>query len=220
MVDRHIVARGIRDARVLDAFRSVPREAFVPEALRRRAYDDAALPLGAGQTISQPYIVALMLAALTLDGSEKVLDVGTGSGYAAALLARLAREVYTVERDAGLARAAAERFADLGLTGIHTRVGDGTLGWPAEAPFDAIAVAAAATEVPAALREQLHVGGRLVIPVGTGPEVQYLVRIVRESADRYSEESLGAVRFVPLIAGEVDKMDNPIVSEAPREIEG
>lgn len=201
MVDRHIAARGIRDVRVLEAFRSVPREAFVPRRLRGRAYADAALPLGSGQTISQPYIVALMLSALTLRGSEKALDVGTGSGYAAALLARLVGEVYTIERDPGLARTAAQRFADLGLEGIHTRVGDGTLGWPARAPFDAIAVAAAAPEVPPALREQLSIGGRLVMPVGPGPEDQYLVRVVREGSDRYSERSLGAVRFVPLIAG-------------------
>lgn len=202
MVERHIAARGIRDARVLDAFLSVPREAFVPQALRRRAYADAALPLGSGQTISQPYIVALMLAALTLAGSERALDVGTGSGYAAALLARLAGEVYTIERDPELATSAAVRFAELGLAGIHTRVGDGTLGWPEAAPFDAIAVAAAATEVPLALREQLRVGGRLVMPVGPGPQDQYLVRVVRQSKEHYSEESLGAVRFVPLIAGD------------------
>lgn len=209
MVERHIAARGIRDARVLDAFLSVPREAFVPEELRRRAYADVALPLGSGQTISQPYIVALMLAALTLAGSEKALDVGTGSGYAAALLAGLAREVYTIERDPELARAAAGRFTNLGLTGIHTRVGDGTLGWPEEAPFDAIAVAAAATEIPPALREQLRVGGRLVMPVGPGPQDQYLVRVVRESPERYSEESLGAVRFVPLIAGDATREKRP-----------
>jgi protein-L-isoaspartate(D-aspartate) O-methyltransferase len=202
MVERHIAARGIRDPRVLEAFRSVPREAFVPARLRHRAYADAALPLGSGQTISQPYNVAQMLAALTLDGSETALDVGTGSGYAAALLSRLARAVTTVERDPILAAAAATRLTDLGFTGVHAVVGDGSLGWPAAAPFDAIAVAAAATEVPPSLREQLHVGGRLVMPVGPTPEDQTLVRIVRESEDRYSEESLGPVRFVPLLPGE------------------
>ena len=208
MVERDVLGRGIEDPRVLAAMREVPRERFVPVKLRHRAYDDAPLPIGREQTISQPYIVALMAAALELDGrpGETVLDVGTGSGYAAAVLSHLADQVCTIERHAPLARAAEKRFAALGYDNIEVRHGDGALGWPERAPFDGIAVAAAAAEVPPALREQLTVGGRLVIPIRIPgrPDDQRLVRIVRTGPDRYGETSLGDVRFVPLLSGHRD----------------
>lgn len=205
MVERDVAGRGIADPRVLAAMRSVPRDRFVPFALRGQAYADAPLPIGRGQTISQPYIVALMAAALTLDGhpGEVVLEVGTGSGYAAAVLSRITDHVCTIERYGRLARAAARRFHDLGYDNVEVRHGDGALGWPERAPFDGITVAAAATDVPAALREQLAVGGRLVLPIRLPGRVdaQRLLRIVRRSPDRFGEESLGDVRFVPLVGG-------------------
>lgn len=199
MVKLQLAGRGIADPRVLAAFRSVPREDFVPGELTEFAYQDTPLPLSSGQTISQPYIVALTVAALGLKGGERVLEIGTGSGYAAAILGRLAGEVYTVERLPPLADSASERLARLGYDNVHVLCGDGTLGWPAHAPYDAIAVAAGGPEVPKALLEQLAPGGRLVIPVGPDEATQELMRIVRTAEGRFDSESLGAVRFVPLI---------------------
>lgn len=207
MVQRDIVGRGIEDVRVIEAMRRVPREEFVPRTRRRHAYDDAPLPIGRGQTISQPYIVALMLEALQLgegdaDGVGAALDVGTGSGYAAAVLSLLVEQVYTIERHGKLAREAEERFARLGYTNVEVRHGDGTLGWPEHAPFEAIVVAAAASGVPRPLRDQLAVGGRLVVPVAAVGFGQRLLRVIRTTEDRFDEDTLTAVRFVPLISDE------------------
>jgi protein-L-isoaspartate(D-aspartate) O-methyltransferase len=199
MVRRHLVARGIRDPDVLGAMRSVPREAFLPPELEEFAYEDAPLPIERGQTISQPYIVALMTAAAQLRPGDRVLEVGTGSGYAAAVLARIARDVYTIERHEDLARVAAERLARLGFGNVSVRHGDGTLGWPEHAPYDAIIVAAGGPNVPEALVEQLAPGGRLVIPVGEGRSVQRLLRVTRTADGRLRQDELGDVRFVPLI---------------------
>ncbi len=197
------LARVVRDERVLAAMAEVPREAFVPPELRDRAWEDCALPIGLGQTISQPRVVARMCELLRLRGGERVLDVGTGSGYHAALLARLAGpggRVVSVERHASLARTAAARLAELELAGIEVRAGDGSLGAPDAAPFDAVNVAAAGREIPRALVELLAPGGRLVAPVGEG-ENQRLV-IVRRSADgeRVERRALEGVRFVPLVS--------------------
>ena len=196
MVAEQIRKRGIRSARVLAAMERVPRHLFVPPELATRAYNDEPLLIGEGQTISQPYMVAAMTAALELDGSERVLEVGAGSGYQAAILAELAREVITVEARAPLAQAARERLAALGYKNARVEIGDGTLGWPAAAPFNAILVAAAAPQIPQPLSEQLAEGGRMVIPVGR-IDRQMLLRI-RKSAGRVSEENLFPCQFVPL----------------------
>jgi protein-L-isoaspartate(D-aspartate) O-methyltransferase len=197
-IEEQLVARGITDARVLDAMRRVPRDAFVPAASHPEAYADRALPIGGGQTISQPYMVALMTETLRLTGHERVLDVGTGSGYQTAVLAELAREVVTIERVPELADAARARLAALGYTNVDVRLGDGTIGVAERAPFDAILVAAGAPRVPAALKEQLASdGGRLVIPIGP-PEHQWLTLVTRHG-DRFTEAaSIGCV-FVPLV---------------------
>lgn len=197
MVERHLVGRGIRDQRVLEAFRLVPREDFVPDELRGLAYADRPLPIGKGQTISQPYVVARTLEALALDGTEAVLEVGTGSGYVAALLTHLARAVYTVERLESLGLAARERLARLGYH-VSVLVGDGSLGWPEAAPFDAIAVAASAPVIPSALIEQLAPRGRMVIPVREG-DADRLICVKRATSGEFSTEFLADVRFVPLI---------------------
>lgn len=202
MVDVHLARRGIADPKILDAFRSVPREAFVPDDLAEFAYDDTPLPIGEGQTISQPYIVALTVQALGLRGGERVLEVGTGSGYAAAVIGRIAREVYTVERVASLARSASERLATLGFANVHVSCADGSLGFAEHAPYDAIAVAAGGPKAPPALLSQLAVGGRLVIPIGPDESSQVLVCITRRSETEYEQESLTGVRFVPLIGAE------------------
>jgi protein-L-isoaspartate(D-aspartate) O-methyltransferase len=199
MVEHQLERRGIADPLVLEAMRKVPREAFVPPELADEAYADGPLPIGEGQTISQPYIVALMAEALELRGADRVLEIGAGSGYAAAVLAEIAAELYTVERHARLAEEAAARLTRLGYDNVHVRVGDGSLGWPEHAPFDAIVVAAGAPEVPEALKEQLAVGGRLVIPVGQGRTLQDLLRLRRLSETEYQREELGGVRFVPLV---------------------
>ncbi len=196
MTDSQIRARGVRDPRVLAAMAKVPRHLFVPEHLRSRAYSDEPLPIGEGQTISQPYIVAYMTEALGLRGGERILEIGTGSGYQTAVLAECGRDVWTVEILEPLSRRARSVLDGLGYRAVHYRVGDGWAGWPEEAPFDAIIVTAAAAEMPAALEAQLAVGGRMVIPVGTG--LQELV-LVRRRKSGLARERLLAVRFVPLI---------------------
>jgi protein-L-isoaspartate(D-aspartate) O-methyltransferase len=201
MVADQLRRRDITDPLVLEAFARVPRDAFVPAELRDHAYDDGPLPIGGGQTISQPYVVAMTVQALALTGHERVLDIGTGSGYAAAILGAIAREVETVERIAELATTAAERLAKLGFANVHVHHGDGTLGWPVRAPYEAIAVAAGAPRPPPSLLDQLAVGGRLVLPHGEA-EQQRLVRIVRRSATHFVEQDLGDVRFVPLLGVE------------------
>ena len=202
MVDLQIARRGVRSHLVLDAMRTVPREAFLPEPLREFAYEDAPLPIAEGQTISQPYIVALMTDALALEGGEKVLEIGTGSGYAAAVLSRIARNVYTVERIGQLAEKAAAALADLGYGNVHVLHADGTRGWPDHAPYDAIVVAAGGPEVPESLKTQLKIGGRLVIPVGADRRIQELLRVIRVSEDQYKTEDIADVRFVPLVGEE------------------
>jgi protein-L-isoaspartate(D-aspartate) O-methyltransferase len=202
MVAHQLRDRGIRDERVLQAFGDVPREEFVDASLREDAYDDRPLDIGDGQTISQPWVVAVMLEALALADEDRLLEVGTGSGYALAVASRLAAECFGIERRAALGDAARERLGRLGAGTVHMRIGDGTLGWPEEAPFDAILVSAGGRDVPPALVEQLARGGRMVIPVG-GEGDQDLVRITRDEAGEVSHRSLGPVRFVPLITGGV-----------------
>jgi protein-L-isoaspartate(D-aspartate) O-methyltransferase len=204
MVARQVSARGVNDALVLEAMQTVPREKFVPRRLRSRAYADAPLPISAGQTISQPYIVAFMVEALQLKGGERVLEIGAGSGYAAAVLAEIARDVYTIERIAELADKAGATLADAGYANVHMKHGDGTLGWPDAAPFDAILVSAGAPSVPLALKEQLKIGGRLVIPVGPTRFVQELIRITRRNETSFVSENLADVCFVPLIGGDAE----------------
>jgi protein-L-isoaspartate(D-aspartate) O-methyltransferase len=202
LVAEQIEARGGRSPAVLRALAAVPRERFVPPAESLRAYDDSPLPIGAGQTISQPFVVALMAAAAELTGSERVLEIGTGSGYGAAVLAELALEVYTIERRAELAEEARRRLVAEGYARVRVRAGDGTLGWPEAAPFDAIVVTAGGPSAPPSLLAQLRPGGRLVMPIGASPSVQSLVRMRRAADDRYECDDLGAVRFVPLLGAE------------------
>lgn len=201
MVRDQLSARGIADARILAAMGEVPRERFVPPHLHRHAYDDCALPIEADQTISQPYIVALMAEAAAIRPEDRLLEVGAGSGYAAAVLGRLAREVIAIERHAQLARLASERLAALGYANVRVIGGDGTRGVPEAAPFDAILVPAAAAEPPPALLDQLGEGGRLVMPVG-GSVCQTLVRLTRTTRGLVRDE-YGPVAFVPLIPGPV-----------------
>lgn len=200
MVERQLRRRGIEDERVLEAMARVPRELFVPAHLREYAYEDGALPIGEGQTISQPYMVATICALLELEGNERVLDVGTGSGYQAAVLAELAREVVTIERIPALAERARAALLAAGYPQVEVLVGDGSLGVPARAPFAAIAVAAAAPEVPEALYAQLEEDGRLVLPRGTRWG-QDLVQVVK-TADGPVERSSVPCRFVPLLGDE------------------
>jgi len=200
MVRRQLAARDIGDRRVLAAMASVPRSAFVPAHLCDQAYADTPLPVGFDQTISQPYIVALMTQEARVDRHSRVLDVGTGTGYQAAILARLARHVWTIERIASLSREADHRLRQLGFDNVSVVVGDGALGYPAGAPYDAIVVAAAAPHPPAPLLEQLAVGGRLVIPIGDRA-LQDLT-IVERTAGGFRERTAGACRFVPLVSSE------------------
>jgi protein-L-isoaspartate(D-aspartate) O-methyltransferase len=202
MVERNIAARGVQDELVLEAMRKVPRELFLPKHLREFAYEDSPLPIAGDQTISQPYIVAFMAEALMLKGGEKVLEIGAGSGYAAAVLSEIAAQVYTVERLGQLAGQAAATLAGLGYDNVHVLHGDGTKGWPEHAPFDAIVVAAGGPQVPESLKEQLKIGGKLVIPVGADQRTQELVRVTRISAREYLSEDIADVRFVPLIGEE------------------
>lgn len=197
MVEHQIVARGIHDPRVLEALRRVPRHLFVPPGLEREAYGDAPLPIGQGQTISQPYIVALMTALLEVGPDDRVLEIGAGSGYQAAVLACLAADVVTVERLPEVAAMARRNLDQVGVKNVEVLVGDGTRGRPETAPYQGIIVTAAAPQVPPPLLEQLADGGRLVAPVG-GREIQELVRVVRR-ADRFGYEHAGPVRFVPLV---------------------
>lgn len=201
MVERDIASRGVRDEAVLAAMRSVPRHRFLPARMEEFAYEDSPLPIAEGQTISQPYIVAVMAEALALSPTDRVLEIGTGSGYAAAVLGEIAAEVWTIERHQPLADSASALLTELGYDNVHVECGDGTLGWPEHAPYDAIVVAAGGPEVPASLREQLADGGRLVIPVGPETRGQDLVCITR-SGDEFEERRLGSVRFVPLIGDE------------------
>jgi len=198
MVERQLRARGIGNRHVLAAMGEVPRERFVPERLREFAYEDGPLPIGEEQTISQPYIVALMIEAADVSPGDRVLEVGAGSGYAAAVMSGLADRVYAIERHEILAKSAQRRVAELGYDNLTVIAGDGSLGLPAHAPFDAILVAAGGDKVPEPLKQQLAIGGRLVVPVG-GESIQSLLCITREGEDAWSEENLGGVRFVPLI---------------------
>ncbi len=191
---------GITDQDVLNAIERVPREVFVPASLRTRAYDNTALPIAEGQTISQPLVVAHMTQELNVERGHRVLEIGTGSGYQAAVLARLARRVYTIERIKPLLDEAERRFAEMGITNIVTRLGDGYRGWPEAAPFPRIMVTAGAREVPSALADQLDEGGIMVIPVGRHGADQDLLRLTR-TEDGFEERNLGPVRFVPLVAG-------------------
>jgi protein-L-isoaspartate(D-aspartate) O-methyltransferase len=216
MVSRQIAARGVRDRRVLEAMRTVPREAFVPERLAEFAYDDTPLPIREEQTISQPYVVALMAEALELQPGDRVLEIGAGSGYAAAVLSRIAGDVWAVERHEPLAREARERLARLGYANVHIVHGDGTLGWPEHAPYDAIVVAAGGPEIPQALLDQLAEGGRLVIPIGPDVRSQNLVRVSHRTDGEYVREDLGPVRFVPLIGAQGWKEEGGGFTASPR----
>ena len=200
MVRKQIARRGVTDRRVLGAMAFVPRERFVPNDHRHLAYADKPLPIGLNQTISQPYIVALMAEQANISRRSRVLEIGTGSGYAAAVFARIAKHVWTIERLGALADDARHRFVELGLDNITTIVGDGAIGFPEAAPYDAIIVAAAAPHTPAKLREQLAVGGSLVIPVGDRAFQDLCV--IRHTAAGYIEHSAGACRFVPLVSPE------------------
>lgn len=202
MVRQQIAARGVNDPRVLAAMREVPREVFLPGELAEFAYQDTPLPIAEGQTISQPYIVALMLAAIRPGARDRVLEIGTGSGYAAAALSRAVGQVYTIERHQALADVARRRLRSLGYDNVKVVHGDGTLGLPEHAPYDAILVTAGGPRIPAKLREQLAIGGRLVIPVGPDLRLQHLIRVTRVEPDRFDEESLGEVRFVPLVGAD------------------
>ncbi len=202
MVEQQVLDRGVSDPAVLRAMSIVPRERFVTPRQQYLAYEDTPLPIPGRQTISQPYVVALMLSSLRLQPDDRVLEVGTGSGYAAALLSRMVREVHTVERLEELVAYARERMKELHYDNVYVHHGDGTLGWPANAPYGAIVVAAGGPEVPASLRQQLALNGRLVMPVGSSERRQHLIMITRISVQEYEQADLGAVAFVPLIGRE------------------
>lgn len=199
MVRYQLQDRGISDPKVLEAMGKVRREAFIPVDERSFAYSDGPLPIGHGQTISQPFIVALMTEALKLTGGEQVLEIGTGSGYAAAVLAEIASEIFTIERIAELADSARQALAEQGYTNVHVKCDDGTLGWKEHAPYDAIVATAAGPSVPKALKEQLKIGGRLVMPIGSQFGGQQLMRVTRITETDYDYKELDWVRFVPLI---------------------
>lgn len=201
MVRQQIERRDIGDARVLAAMRAVPRHRFVPPEMADLAYSDGPLPIGDGQTISQPYIVALMAQAVAPPADGRALDIGTGSGYAAAVLAELCAKVYSIERVPDLADRAAKTLTELGYDNVQVRQGDGTRGWPDAAPFDSIVVAAGAPVVPESLKHQLAIGGRMIVPVEVAGG-QRLERVTRTADDRFEKDDLGLVRFVPLIGVE------------------
>ena len=205
---------GITDTRVLAAIERIPREAFVPQPFLDQAYEDQALPIGHGQTVSQPQVVAMMTQALELKPTHKVLEIGTGSGYQAAVLSRLARRVYSIERHRALLAEAEARFLALRLMNIHCRCGDGSLGWPEQAPFDRIILTAAAPARPKILLEQLKVGGIMVLPIGPDRGDQELVRIRRTDAG-FEEAPLATVRFVPLVAGTAENGERPQLAAGP-----
>jgi protein-L-isoaspartate(D-aspartate) O-methyltransferase len=200
MVERQLRRRGIDDERVLRAMGEVPREHFVPESVRRSAYNDSALPIGHEQTISQPWVVASICQALQLRGDERVLEIGTGSGYSAAVLARLAEHVVSLERIAPLAETARERLDELGIANVEVVVGDGSRGYPAGAPYDAIAVHAATPEAPHSLLGELAADGRLVVPIATG-SADLLTAFIRQNGELH-QQTIGPCRFVPLIGAE------------------
>lgn len=212
MVERQIARRGIDDPALLAAFRAVPREAFVDAATARYAYEDRPLPIEAGQAISQPYVVALTIEAAAIGAGDKVLEVGAGSGYAAAVIGQIARQVIAIERHHQLVDLAASRIERLGYANVRIVEGDGTLGYPAEAPFDAIVVAASGSHIPQALLDQLKRGGRLVMPVGSQLWSQSLVKVTKHEDGSIEREDLGAVRFVPLIEaqGHADPSLGPV----------
>src|SRR5262245_62532389 len=214
MVRRQMAGRGIGDLRVLAAMEKVPREAFLPDAMREFAYEDTPLPIEEGQTISQPYIVACMAEAAHIAANDRVLEIGAGSGYAAAVLGELAQQVFTIERHPALADLARARLGQLGYRNVEVRTGDGTLGWPEQAPFDAIIATAGGPRIPDTLREQLALGGRLVMPVGETKSVQTLIRLTRTGARTFHREELEEVRFVPLIGEQGWTDDEP--RETPR----
>ncbi|OHB36978.1 MAG: protein-L-isoaspartate O-methyltransferase [Planctomycetes bacterium GWA2_50_13] len=199
MVEWQIKARGVKDPRVLKAMQSVPRHLFIPEGLRQHSYEDTPVPIGSGQTISQPYIVAFMTELLDLDKNDTVLEVGTGSGYQAAVLAEIVKQVFTIEINEKLGLEAEERLKEMGYTNIDVRIGDGYNGLPDEAPFDAIIVTAAPTHIPQPLVDQLRPGGRMVIPVGPSYETQSLVLITKKEDGEILRETITLVRFVPLL---------------------
>jgi protein-L-isoaspartate(D-aspartate) O-methyltransferase len=201
MIASQLRGRGIRSLAVLDAFAAIPRDAFVDPEHRDMAYADRPLPIGYGQTISQPYVVALTAELLALRGTDRVLEIGTGSGYAAAILGRLARRVDTIERIPELAERARETLASLGISNVFVHCADGSLGWPDQAPYEGIAVAANAPEPPPALRAQLAIGARLVLPVGPDQK-QKLVRIMREADGVFDERRIAPVAFVPLVGAQ------------------
>lgn len=201
MVETQLKSRGLSDSRVLEAMATVPREAFLPDAGRLDAYEDRPLPIGGGQTISQPYIVALMAELAGIEPGARVLDVGLGSGYSAAVLAEMGAEVFAIERRGDLARRAEDTLRRLGYSQVTCRTGDGTLGWAEASPFDAILVAAAGP-VTQSLREQLKIGGRLIIPVPVDAGHQELKRLTRRSETAWDTETIGGVSFVPLLRGE------------------
>jgi protein-L-isoaspartate(D-aspartate) O-methyltransferase len=198
MVERQLAGRGLRNQAVLKAMSEVPRERFVPEALQENAYADSPLPIGARQTISQPFVVAMMIDAAGIGPQDRVLEVGAGSGYAAAVMSRLAAQVFAIERHGELASAAATRLAELGYDNVELRAGDGTTGWAEHAPFDAIVVSASGPAAPQSLKDQLRIGGHLVMPVGRTSD-QRLMKLTRRSATEFGEQDLGGVAFVPLV---------------------
>ena len=202
MVERQLRRRGITEPDILDAFRAVPREAFVGQDVAQHAYGDYPLPIGAGQTISQPYIVALMIQAAAIGAGDKVLEVGAGSGYAAAVVSRIADKVIGIERHHELVDTARERLRRLGYANVEIVEGDGTRGWPDEAPYDAVLAAASGSHVPESLIAQLVPGGRLIIPLGEPGWAQELVKVTRLTDGSLKRENLGGVRFVPLIGEE------------------
>ena len=203
MVQTQIIAREVSDKRVIDAMEDVPRHRFVPHEYEAQSYEDYPVPIGMDQTISQPYIVAFMCEQLKLKPDDKVLEIGTGSGYQAAVLSKLAKDVYSIEILDGMGRRAADALHRLGIVNVHARIGDGYAGWPDQAPFDAIVVTAAPDHIPQALIDQLAPGGRLIVPVGR--DLQSLVRVCKDSTGKISREELLPVRFVPMTGDALKK---------------
>jgi protein-L-isoaspartate(D-aspartate) O-methyltransferase len=201
MVERQLVARGVRNEAVLKAMSEVPRERFVSDALQQHAYSDGPLPIEAGQTISQPFVVAAMIEAAAVKAGDKVLEIGAGSGYAAAVMSRIAAKVFAIERHPELAATASARLREIGYDNVEVRAGDGTFGWPEQAPFDAIIVSAGAPKIPPTLQTQTKIGGRLIIPVGRTHD-QRLIRMTRTGEASFSEDDLGGVAFVPLVGAQ------------------